>query len=208
VTLPSNYIQVYGQVPEFFSKLQDGQAPDKFTQQHLKDIGYTSSNFRGFIPLLKVLKFLSSDGSPTQRYHAYRNRAEAPKVMAEALREEYSDLFLIKDPPTEKDKALIEGKFKSVHNASDRSAELMARTFLALAKIADFSGEVKKQAPQSIDKSDATLKEIALQPENTAEDMFNKSPSLHYDIKIHLPASKDVEVYNAIFKSLKEHLLG
>ena len=31
-------------------------------------------------------------------------------------------------------------------------------------------------------------------------------PSLHYNIEIHLPATKDIEVYNAIFKSIKEHL--
>ena len=30
---------------------------------------------------------------------------------------------------------------------------------------------------------------------------------LKYDIAIHLPATKDIEVYNAIFKSLKEHLV-
>ena len=30
---------------------------------------------------------------------------------------------------------------------------------------------------------------------------------LHYNIQIHLPATKDVEVYNAIFKSLKDHLI-
>jgi hypothetical protein len=30
---------------------------------------------------------------------------------------------------------------------------------------------------------------------------------LHYNIQIHLPATKDLEVYNAIFKSLKDHLL-
>ena len=30
---------------------------------------------------------------------------------------------------------------------------------------------------------------------------------LRYNIEVHLPATKDVEVYNAIFKSLKEHLL-
>jgi hypothetical protein len=29
---------------------------------------------------------------------------------------------------------------------------------------------------------------------------------LHYNIQIHLPATKDIEVYNSIFKSLKEHL--
>ena len=31
-------------------------------------------------------------------------------------------------------------------------------------------------------------------------------PGLHYNIQVHLPATKDIEVYNAIFKSLKEHL--
>jgi hypothetical protein len=31
---------------------------------------------------------------------------------------------------------------------------------------------------------------------------------LHYNIQIHLPATKDIEVFNAIFKSLKEHLFG
>jgi hypothetical protein len=34
------------------------------------------------------------------------------------------------------------------------------------------------------------------------------SPGLHYNIQIHLPATKDIEVYNAIFKSVKEHLIG
>ena len=33
------------------------------------------------------------------------------------------------------------------------------------------------------------------------------STELHYTIQVHLPATKDLEVYNAIFKSLKENLL-
>ncbi len=31
---------------------------------------------------------------------------------------------------------------------------------------------------------------------------------LHYNIQIHLPATKDVEVYNAIFKALREHVFN
>lgn len=131
MTLPNVYLQVYGQIPEFFAKIQDGQAPDKFTQQHLKDLGFTSANHRGFIPLLKALGFLTPDGIPTPRYHAYRDRSQASAVMAEALREVYADLFVIKANPTEVDSALIEGKFKSAHNAKDRPAELMTKTFFA-----------------------------------------------------------------------------
>jgi len=30
---------------------------------------------------------------------------------------------------------------------------------------------------------------------------------LHYNIEIHLPATKDIEVFNAIFHALRENLL-
>lgn len=209
VALPNTYVQVYGQIPEFFSKLQDGQAPDKFTNQHLKDIGYASSNFRAFIPLLKVLGFLTPEGAPTPRYHEYRSRADGPRILGEALREAYSELFVIKDPPTDKDRPLLEGKFKSAHNAGDRTAELMARTFLALLKIADVSG--RKEAPvepvsHNEPETPGPTNGVSIGAHFPVQPAAG--PSLHYNIQIHLPATKDLEVYNAIFKSLKEHLLG
>ena len=80
MALPNIYTQTYGQIGEFLSKLQEGQAPAKFTQQHLKDIGYASTNHRAFIPLLKAIGFLSSDGSPTTRYHAYRDKSQASSL--------------------------------------------------------------------------------------------------------------------------------
>ena len=43
------------------------------------------------------------------------------------------------------------------------------------------------------------------QPQRYVQD--GTGASLHYNIQIHLPATKDIEVYNAIFRSLKEHLL-
>ncbi|RWC57036.1 DUF5343 domain-containing protein [Mesorhizobium sp.] len=208
MALPSTYLQVYGQIPDFFGKLQEGQAPAKFSQQHLKDIGFTSSNYRAFLPLLKSLGFLTADGTPTARYHAYRNRHDAPRVMAEALRDAYAELFFIKDPPTEKDRPLIEGKFKSVHNVADRPAELMARTFLALCKIADFSAAASHSSkPSPPEEYPLAMKSEPPKDQNDSHFEPKVKPSLHYNIQIHLPATKDVEVYNAIFKSLKEHLL-
>lgn len=205
MALPSIYTQTYGQIPDFFAKLQEGQAPSNFTQQHLKDIGFPSSNHRAFIPLLKALGFLTPGGSPTDRYHLYRDKSQAQAVLGSAIKEAYSDLFVIKSHPTEKDKALIEGKFKSAHNATDRPAELMARTFFALLKIADLD----QQAPvaPTAPKNQAEPVEA---PTSTSPSVqrVNSPPGLHYNIQIHLPATKDVEVYNAIFKSLKEHLIG
>jgi len=209
MSLPSVYTQVYGQIPEFLAKIQEGQAPSSFTQQHLKDIGFPSSNHRAFIPMLKALGFLSANGAPTPRYHAYRDKSQARQVLGEAIKEAYSDLFVIKSHPSDKDKSLIEGKFKSVHNATDRPAELMAKTFFSLLKLADID-HVPSVQPKAVEPPATPPAEkggVAPPPSGGIVGQASL-PGLHYNIQIHLPATKDVEVYNAIFKSLKEHLIG
>lgn len=208
MALADSYVQTYGQLSEVFKRLSEGQAPDKFTRQHLKDLGFTSSNFHAVIPLLKTLGFLAPDGSPTARYHNYRDSSQSRVVMGEALREAYGDLFTIKSNPTTADRGLIEGKFKSTHNTSERVAQLMAATFYALLGLADLQArqptstlpDRKAEAPSAPDASQPVIniKEHPASPHR---------PTLHYNIQIHLPATKDVEVFNAIFKSLREHLL-
>lgn len=206
--LPNVYTYNYGQLSLLFKKIIEGQAPTKFTQQHLKDIGFVSSNHRSFIPILKALGFLSSDGVPTQRYHNYRNNALSKKILGTAIKEAYSDIFNISAKPKASDKKLIQGKFKSIHNCSDRSAEMMAKTFFAILELADIDGEVKK--PTKIEQKEKPKDTISnserlLPQEQTSSKKIQ--PSLNYNIQIHLPATKDIEVYNAIFKSLKEHLI-
>src|SRR5258708_5353815 len=89
MALSSSYVNVYGQLPQVFTRIAEGQAPEKFTTQYLKDLGFTSSNYRAIIPLLKSLGFLTLDGTPTARYHEYRNTARSRRVMGEAIREAY-----------------------------------------------------------------------------------------------------------------------
>lgn len=194
------YVQVYGKLADLFAKIRDGQAPDQFTLQLLKDLGFSSSSDRQFIPLLKALGFLSPDGKPTSRYHAYRDHSNSKIVMGDALREAYGDIFLIKAMPTKDDRNAIQGKFKSYHNTSERMAELMTSTFLGLLSLADLSGKAK----QALEKP-GTDSPVPKEPAPATPHAL-PSPALHYNIQIHLPATKDVEVYNAIFKSLKEHL--
>ena len=182
------------------------------SRQHLKDLGFMSQSFHAVIPLLKTLGFLTADGTPTQRYHDYRDHSKSRAVLGQALREAYADLFTIKAHPTQSDRSLIEGKFKSAHNTSERMAQLMASTFFSLLGLADVQSTVEK-----------TVRRIEVKQENHAEDNLpapvpspapalgpaahSHRPTLHYNIQIHLPATKDIEVFNAIFKSLREHLL-
>lgn len=203
MALTNSYVQVYGQLPELFGRISEGSAPEKFTTQHLKDWGYASSNYRAVIPLLKALGFLSADGVPTSRYHEYRNTAQAKRIMSDAIREAYSDLFTIKAKPTSADRTLIEGKFKSTHNATPTTAKLMASTFYSLLDLADSTASSEQKIEVKESPTEITP---PLQITEGATKGHNR-PSLHYNIQIHLPATKDIEVFNAIFKSLKEHLL-
>jgi len=101
--LTNAYVLPVNRIPDLFKKIQDGQAPDRFTIQLLKDAGFKSTNDRAFIPLLKGIGFLTADGKPTQRYLDYRDHSRSKQVMGEALKEAYQDIFLIKEHPTSSD---------------------------------------------------------------------------------------------------------
>lgn len=205
MALPTTYTQEFKRLGEFFEKIRDAQAPDKFTNQLLVDWGYKSNNHRPFIPILKALGFLTADGTPTQRYKEYRNHSASKSVMGEAIKDAYSDIFLIKEKPTASDKPLVEGKFKSYHNASDTVASLMTKTFFSLLELAELSTSTQTTPKKSEEQKDNTQEE---KPEsNLGKQKLHSNMGLHYNIQIHLPATKDVEVYNAIFKSLKDHLV-
>lgn len=206
MALTNAYVIAASRIPDLFQKIRDGQAPERFTNQLLKDWGFTSTNDRAFIPMLKAIGFLNADGKPTARYNDYRDHSRSKAVMGEALREAYGDLFLIKASPTQADKVAIEGKFKSFHNQSDNVANLMTKTFLGLLGLADLSGTSTSQS-RIRDESKPEKAEDVAADENATQRHRTGNPTLHYNIQIHMPATKDIEVYNAIFKSVREHLL-
>lgn len=208
--LINRYMTSVKNLGAIFQKIVEGAAPDKFTIAHLKGLGFSSSNDFGVLALLKDLNFLTGDGSPTSRYLAYRDRTQSRQVLGEALREAYGDLFLINEKLSEKDRTSVEGKFKQVHNVTDRVAAEQGKTFFALMQLADVkqasSGHTAISAERTIEKAElASPPAVAVAPVDVAPRV--SLGGLRYNIEIHLSATKDVEVYNAIFKSLKEHLL-
>lgn len=207
MALSNAYVLPSGRIPDLFQKIRDGQPPERFTTQHLKDWGFTSTNDRAFIALLKALGFLTTDGRPTQRYSDYRDHTRSKGVLGEGLKEAYGDIFLIKEHPTEADRAAIQGKFKSFHNTTDNVAGLMVRTFMALLALAELPKKGQPPPPAKDDKPPLAEKRKRAEEDHEHEEFQVRAPGLHYNIEIHLPA-KDVEVYNAIFKSLRQHIIG
>ncbi len=206
--LTKRYLVSVKNLPHILQQIQKGTAPEVFDHNHLKSLGFTSSNDRGVIPLLKDLGFLNENGSPTQRYKLFRSSQDGPKVLGEALLEAYGDLFHVSANPTDADRGAIEGKFKATHNVTDKVAQLQASTFYTLLKQADLDAARKESLAEVPSVKDIEKPEIAPAQNNVQ----NATPGhgiaipLRYNIEIHLPATKDIEVYHAIFRSIRENL--
>ena len=86
----------------------------------------------------------------------------------------------------------------------------MTKTFYALLDIADINSDEDEVALNINEENNSQNNKVEnnndIKDDKPMKKLINY-PSLNYNIQVHLPATKDVEVYNAIFKSLKEHLI-
>jgi hypothetical protein len=197
--------------PELLAKLQTAAVPERVTFEFLKKLGFSSSNDRAFPALLKRLGFLDPNGQPTDRYRAYRQKNRAKRVLADGIREVYADLFALHTDANAEDREAIKGLVSRVTGREQRYVDLITTTFEMLCENADFTPEIepaKHPAKADTEKPDDKKREDR-KPERTEhahQDKAARPIAFSYNIQIHLPATTEIAVYNAIFKSLKENL--
>jgi hypothetical protein len=203
--LPSAYLVTTKNLEGIINSLISAKAPDRITGAFLKTLGYTSSNDTLYVKLFKEIGLLDSNGAPTDRYYRFIDQSQSAKVMAECVEEGYSDLFAINKKAYEMSEEEVKNKLKTLTQGSidEHKLKLMAKTFKALAEYADWKTPIKPiENKNPVQNKPAEQKKVVDLP------MPNKmSPTLHYNIQIHLPETRDASVYDAIFKSLKEHLM-
>lgn len=202
----SYYAQVKN-VPDIFSALLNAQAPDKFTQKFLYDLGFTSVNDRPFVSVLKSLGFIDEGGGPTQRYYDYLDEENSKKILAQGIREAYADLFAVNQKAFDMTSDQVKGKLKSLlqGSKSDSVLKKMASTFTTLCSLADFSGIPKSMEKEKVEKP-ALREEKIIEPKIDTKRESGEI-SLKYSINIELPSTRDKLIYDAIFKSIRENLL-
>lgn len=95
MALPTQYLLSGKNLPDVFAALKNAKAPERFTQTFLEQLGFKGTNDRLIIGVLKALRFLDDAGRPTQRYFDFLDQTQSGRVVADAVREAYSDLFAI-----------------------------------------------------------------------------------------------------------------
>jgi hypothetical protein len=199
-----------GLIPKIFVKIQQAKVPERYTQDFQGTVlGYGSGSARPFIPFLKRLGFLESDGRPTELYRKFRNADTSGAAMAEAMRGGFRDIF----QKNEFAYNLTDDKLKNLvveltgKAPGDSTVTAITGSFKACKQLADFDAHLEHE-PEVVTHVEDTAP-IERMRALVRHDTANSSAklSLSYTINLNLPETTDVEVFNAIFSSLKRHLL-
>lgn len=204
------YVLANGKLPDLFDKIAIAAKPDKFSQDFLEKLGFTSSNDRNFTPLLRKMGFLTEANVPTQRYDLARDNTQRSAVIAAGIKDAYSELFSVNTAINSSTPSEIKGAISRTSGYPESTVDRVYTTFSALCKLADFSGSALKiETPAQNNIHKISTSGISDSPPDEASALklgISIGRSLHYNIQIHLPATTDVSVYNAIFKSLRDNL--
>jgi hypothetical protein len=209
MALPTSYLTTAKNLPDILSAIQQAQAPDRFTQSFLESLEFKSSSDRLIIGVLKSLGFLEDNGAPTERYYLFLDQSQGGAVLAEGIREAYADLFRVNKDAQKLDTQELTNKFKTLSQGKLSSSVLakFALTFSALVKQADFS---KSPSPvnaiiDSIEEDMAAPDDETVGRQKTNSAKVNLG-GMHYNIQLILPDTRDPKVFDALFRSLREHL--
>lgn len=213
------FMNSVGLIPQILEKMAQAQKPARFTQDFLgTKLGFTSGSAKAFIPLLKRIGFLQADGTPTDLYSRYRNPSERGAAMAEGMKIGYTMVFERNEFAYDLGKDKLTNLIVEITGLAKDNPMVRAvvGTFSALRAVADFDQEAQAPASQSNQAGSSPLQR--LMPEEPGErsrayDGYRTQPedsvgiNLAYTINLNLPESTNPEVFNAIFKALRENLL-
>ncbi len=201
------YVNAYNGIPTLFGKIKAAAVPPKFNVDFLSTaLDMKSSSYRAMIPLLKKLGFLDPANVPTKAYKDFREPSQSGTVMAEQLKDAYKSLFQANEYAWKLNKEELLAKMKSLTGVADDDQVIpySAGTFLPLSKLAKWEGGVPKKSESATDDSE---EEENNNGGRKHRDLADGRLRLSYTINLNLPATTEIEVFNAIFKSLRENLL-
>lgn len=203
------YISNYGSIKAVLDKIITASRPDKLTQDYLANVlGLSGGSYRVVLPILRRVGLLTSDGTPTETYTMFRSDSDRAEAVYLALKHGFPELF----KRSENVYAVPDAKLLDLIcqvtglTKDDQIAKNIKGTFKAFsAYLPDGFSTGDLVEKNSLDTSREPAEIPNPQARVTSEGGLPWG--LSYQINIVLPESKDADVFNAIFKSLRENLL-
>ncbi|MFO0388239.1 MAG: DUF5343 domain-containing protein [Alphaproteobacteria bacterium] len=200
-----------GLITTILNKIIEAQTPTKYSLDfQANKLGYGSGSAKPFIPLLKRIGFLSSDGTPTELYKKFRNPSSRSSAMCAAIKNGYAPLYAISEYAHDLDSKKLKDTVIQVTGQPNDSSTVKAivGTFSALKAFANFDEieDISDEKESEVVKP--TSKTLPAPSQHIPEATAPRGMNLSYTINLNLPETKDPEVFDAIFTSLKTKLLS
>lgn len=207
------YITSTGNIEKALNAIKKAAVPDSVSQDFVKTIlkipGGSGDQMTAF---LKKINFASSDGTPTELYKKFRNPSTSGTAVAGAVRHAYAPLFVRNEYMYQLDDdellGLIVEETGLAHDSNP--VKLAFACIKALKKHAGFADAEEADIVKADEQIPAQVIDIKRGPNQATPDTHAGTIGLNlgYTINLNLPPTTDQAVFNAIFKSLKTHLLS
>ena len=201
------YLASPGTAAKALEKIKSAATPERFTTDFVHTVlGIKGGTGNAIIPFFKRMGLVRSDGTPTELYAKYRNPTTSGRAAAQALKIGYKSLYERNEYIHKASDDDLKGVVLEITGleADNAVAKLIVSTFKAFKAFCDFdSSDDEVDEVENSEKSNVNDELAAGKGNKTSGAKLN----LAYSINLHLPASDDIKVFDAIFKSLKENLL-
>lgn len=203
------YVASPGSIKTALEKIRSAATPERVTKDFVTTVLQIKGGTGGNIPpFLKRIGFVGSDGAPTDLYRKFRNPATGGAAVADAIRIGYKDLLQANEyfyKLSDKELLALIVQVTGVE-ADNRAAALTLSSIKALKAFANFDAVETKTEMQERQGQESLTKDVGSSPHQNTKGAVGLN--LSYTINLNLPATTDQAVFNAIFRSLKEHLLS
>ena len=207
MSLTQSYLATTKNLAAVINSVVSAKAPERFTNKFLENLNFKSSNDRLYVGMFKALGLIDESGAPTSRYYEFIDQTQTARVLARGIEEAYEDLFNLRKDAYNLTVDEVKNKLKTLTQGqkSDNVLGWMANTFKGLCELADWSREEIKEPVKVVTSPVVNIPSESNRNAPAGENSHNMN--LHYNIQIHLPETTNMAVYDAIFQSLKKHLL-
>lgn len=202
VSLP--YLASPGSLKNALEKIRSAATPDRVTNDFMNTkLQIKGGTGAALIPYLKKIGFVASDGTPTEIYKRFRNPSSGGHAAADAVKFGYKEMSDVNEYFYDLGEKELTDLIVQV-TGLEKANKVTKLTFSTLKNLKSFANFEATENEENEGE-----KEVNNNGNGSKEGKsHNAGFNLSYTINLNLPATSDQAVFNAIFKSLKEHLLN
>lgn len=207
--IPGNlpYLTSSGTMKSVLERIIDPQTPARFNPDFLENVlSLKGGAARATVPIMKKMGFVSSDGVPTELYSKFRTSSGRGAAALQGLQAAFAEIFRRSTYAHTVSESKLKDLIVEVTglSPSDPVATAIKGTFNAIKSFvpADINLDFDNQSAEKVEDEDPKDRS-----NGHPDVMSGQGIRLAYNINIVLPETSDLNVLNAIFRSIKENLM-